>query len=320
MKRFYKRVQKGQHAIGIGQQVRREQFLHRLKERNQNQITEKDNLPSVSFEVIESLLPTAPTDHYHMSLDTRNKVYLRQWLKKNKSDPAIHVSMSDFYGSKQLTIFSCFKDFLPRLKNHLLSRILGHKYDGDELPFTTSERSTIIIENDLIYRHKILRINYTTYDLRRAQDSLNPRIPGHADVMVLSPENEDENEDPHPYWYARILGIYHTNIRHIGSSSTSPEPQKINFLFVRWFGRDPDPKPGWKANRLIRLGFVPGNDGSAFGFLDPSQVIRPVHLIPAFKWGCVTKYLPHSPIARVIKDPDSDWQLYYNGMYVFKFR
>jgi hypothetical protein len=24
--------------------------------------------------------------------------------------------------------------------------------------------------------------------------------------MVLSPENDEENEDSHPYWYARVLG------------------------------------------------------------------------------------------------------------------
>lgn len=67
----------------------------------------------------------------------------------------------------------------------------------------------------------MLRVNYTTYDMRRAQDSLNPRVPGHADIMVLSPENEDENNDPHPYWYARIIGIFHAHVRHIGPDSKS---------------------------------------------------------------------------------------------------
>jgi hypothetical protein len=208
-----------------------------------------------------------------------------------------------------------FQDFIPRLKNHLLSRLLWLKYDGDELDFSRSARRNVIIENDTIYRHKVLRVNYTTYDLRRAQDSLNPRVPGHADVIVLSPENETENDDPHPYWYGRILGIYHANVRHFGPDSKNIEPQRMDFLFVRWFGRDPSPRPGWKAKQLIRLGFVPGNDGSAFGFLDPSQVIRAVHLIPAFHWGRVTtKYLPRSPIARGTKNPDEDWQLHYVGM------
>lgn len=153
--------------------------------------------------------------------------------------------------------------------------------------------------------------------MRRAQDSVHPSVTGHGDVMVLSPENEDDNIDPHPYWHARVLGIYHVNVRHTGPTSKSREPKKMEFLFVRWFGRDSDPKPGWRAKRLIRLGFVPGNDGSAFGFLDPSQVIRAVHLIPAFHWGRVmTKYLQRSPIARGNENPDEDWQVYYLGMYV----
>ena len=41
-----------------------------------------------------------------------------------------------------------------------------------------------------------------------------------------------------------------------------------------------DPEPGWKAKRLLRLGFVPGNDETVFGFLDPAQVIRAVHFWP----------------------------------------
>jgi hypothetical protein len=194
--------------------------------------------------------------------------------------------------------------------------LLGYEYDGDELDFTPADRRSVLIMTNTIYRHKVLRINYTTYDMRRTQDSLNPRVPGHSDIMVLSPENENENEDPHPYWYARILGIYHADIRYTGPNSTvSRDPQRMEFLFVRWFGRDPTPQPGWKAKRLFRLGFVPGNDETAFGFLDPAQVIRSVHMIPAFAWGHATKYLPErSIIARGIKEPDNDWQLYYVAM------
>jgi hypothetical protein len=185
------------------------------------------------------------------------------------------------------------------------------------LNFTAIDRRAVLILKNTIYRHKVLRINYTTYDLRRAQDSLNPRIPGHGDVMVLSPENAEDNEDPHPYWYARILGIYHANVRYVGPDCTiSRDPQRMEFLFVRWFGRELTPKPGWKAKRLLCLGFVPGNDANAFGFLDPAQVIRSVHLIPAFEWGHTTKYLSEksSVIARGVNEPDDDWQFYYVAM------
>ena len=78
-----------------------------------------------------------------------------------------------------------------------MARLLGLEYNGDELEFTSNERNTAIIEYDTIYCHKVLRINYTTYDLRRDQDSLNPRT-RNADFIILAP---NENEDPHPYWY-----------------------------------------------------------------------------------------------------------------------
>ena len=58
------------------------------------------------------------------------------------------------------------------------------------------------------------------------------------------------------------------------------------FRLMTWFYRPSITKSITKLNTLvkdvIRLGFVPGNDGSAFGFLDPNQVIRAIHLIPAF--------------------------------------
>lgn len=114
------------------------------------------------------------------------------------------------------------QNFIPKLKAHLLSRLLGGEYDGDEMLFTAHQRNMVTFVQNRIYRHKVLRINYTTYDLRRAQDTLNPRT--HADVMVLA--CEDENEHPHPYWYARIVGIFHLNVRYEGRI------KRMNVLWV----------------------------------------------------------------------------------------
>jgi len=76
------------------------------------------------------------------------------------------------------------------------------------------------------------------------------------------------------------------------------------------------PKAGWKTKHLLCLGFVPGNDETAFGFVDPAQVIRSVHLMPAIAWGHTNKYLSGktSVITRGVNEPDKDWQLYYVGM------
>jgi hypothetical protein len=91
------------------------------------------------------------------------------------------------------------------------------------------------------------------------------------------------------------------------------EPARMEFLHVRWFGRDPDWLSGPGALRLDRIGYVPDSDDEAFGFLDPTHVLRACHLIPAFALGKTTALLGPS------KHRDSnegDWVNYYVMRYV----
>jgi hypothetical protein len=89
----------------------------------------------------------------------------------------------------------------------------------------------------------------------------------------------------HPYWYARIISIFHAMVLHKASKSTSQEVKKMDLLFVRWFGLDDSLKAqgGWKAKKLHQIRFIEGD--TAFGFIDPADVIRSVHLIPRFSDG-----------------------------------
>jgi hypothetical protein len=41
--------------------------------------------------------------------------------------------------------------------------------------------------------------------------------------MLLSHEEPNEECDAHPYWYARMIGIFHVDIIHNGPKSTSSE-------------------------------------------------------------------------------------------------
>ncbi|KAJ3709518.1 hypothetical protein C8R42DRAFT_561946, partial [Lentinula raphanica] len=92
-------------------------------------------------------------------------------------------------------------NFYPKLQDHLLGRLKQVPYDGD-YEFSTEQRREVIIANDKIYAVKTLRINFTTYDVRRDYDIINPRSDLCA-VMVQSPE-ASKPED-HPYWYAQVL-------------------------------------------------------------------------------------------------------------------
>jgi hypothetical protein len=131
--------------------------------------------------------------------------------------------------------------------------------------------------------------------------------------MMLSRDSDDE----HPYWYARVIGIFHAMVMHTGPKSKLREAKKMEFLFVRWFGLDTEcsDRGGWKAKKLHQIGFIEGD--TAFGFVDPSDVIRAIHLIPRFSQGR-TKDLLGPSIARSVLEKDEDWVRYYVNMYVIR--
>ncbi|KAH7909388.1 hypothetical protein BJ138DRAFT_1102735 [Hygrophoropsis aurantiaca] len=232
-----------------------------------------------------------PSDHYYISKVHSSQFDITAFLSDHLDNPIT-------------------EDFLPRLKDHLLARLLGIQYEGDEHDFTNNQRNTVIIRGNKLYEHKVLRVNYTTYDIRREQDSINPRT--HADIMVLAHEDANDN-DSHPYWYARILKILHVNVRHTGNESTSDH--QMDVLFVRWFGRDTRIQSGFTAKRLPRVGYLPIDEPGAFGFLDPDQVIRGVHLIPAFAYDRTANYIPSSIAQREEGEVD-DWLYHYVNIFV----
>src|SRR5262245_22695215 len=83
---------------------------------------------------------------------------------------------------------------------------------------------------------------------------------------------------------------------------------------VRWFSIVPGYRYGPKIARLPKVGFMHSTDDSAFGFLDPSLVIRGCHLIPAFADGRTSELLPSPSIALPIGETD-DWKAFYVMMY-----
>jgi hypothetical protein len=222
-------------------------------------------------------------------------------------DPA---SKASFLACSSFQTADISQNFIPRLKDHLLSRLLKRDYDGDEQEFSDDDRNTVRIIDNRLYSVKVLRVNHTTYDIRRGQDSLNPRTQ-HCDIMVHSCEDDPET---HPYWYARIIGIFHVRVLHTGPAATNRSVQNMQFLWVRWFGVEPGHRSGFKVGRLPRIGFVPDSDNQAFGFLDPSLVIRGCHLIPAFAQGKTTELLrANVTAARPVGEVD-DWTAFYVNM------
>ncbi|KAI0754538.1 hypothetical protein C8Q80DRAFT_1117215 [Daedaleopsis nitida] len=111
--------------------------------------------------------------------------------------------------------------------------------------YTFEDRSRLIIYRDQLYPHQMLRLNYTTYDLHRSQDVISPRT--HGDIMLLSPSdttfeagNEPDDGSEHPYVYARVVKIFHINIRLADSAMMEFERMDILFvdrdIFMRYYG------------------------------------------------------------------------------------
>ncbi|EIW80784.1 hypothetical protein CONPUDRAFT_33177, partial [Coniophora puteana RWD-64-598 SS2] len=113
------------------------------------------------------------------------------------------------------------------------------------------------------------------------------------------------------FWYARVLGVYHAKV--FCGTSVGQKPERFEFLHVRWFGCDPEWTGGPESLQLDRIGYVPFDGHNkqaspAFGFVDPGDVLRACHLIPAFAVGKTLDLLPPSS-ARDSRE--GDWINYY---------
>lgn len=195
----------------------------------------------------------------------------------------------------------------------MLSRLRhADEYIEDE-EFTREDWNKVQITGDRIYLHRTIHVNYTSYDIRLGEDSIHPRM--HPDIMTL----KHREADPHPFSYARVLSVFHIQVQH---DELSPEATELDVLWVRPFSVDGTHYGGMKQKRFTRLSFMDGPD--SFGFLDPDEVIRGSHIIPAFAYGCAPDLLGRT-IARQAfhmdildkdftwpKEPDlDDYQYYY---------
>ncbi|KZV88625.1 hypothetical protein EXIGLDRAFT_751594 [Exidia glandulosa HHB12029] len=189
------------------------------------------------------------------------------------------------------------KDFSNRLRDHLLNRLQKRDYDGDEAAHTTAERLTVNIIQNRMYSHKTASIHYTTYDVRHGEDTIhvgNDRV----DIMLRALEDDS---DGHPYWYARVLGIYHVNVLYtVPGTVGARKPRLMRFLHIRWFGRDMESPSTADRPRLTRLGWDTANE---YGFVDPELVLRACHIVPAFAHGKEGE--------RFMGVGEADWRWYY---------
>lgn len=242
---------------------------------------------------------SSPTKHYSISDKSELRLKLHQWaLGENLNDPAVRVRS----GLEKLfwVLRSTFcQNFIPNLKDYLLARILGCQDEPEPPLFTDRDRNSVQIVGKRLDRRFTMTVYYTTYDLRRGCDKINMK--GRPYVMALS-----RGDSSHPYVYARVLGIYRVKVLH----PTMATPTTFDVLWVRWLQIDHTHRAGWKAKRLYRVQFTPSLENSAFGFLDPNDIIRGAHLIPCFIEGRAANP-PAASASRWDYAPNVNWRYYY---------
>jgi hypothetical protein len=168
------------------------------------------------------------------------------------------------------------------------------------------EWPSLMIEHGRIYSHKIMRIRYTTYDVRRAEDVIHVAS-DQSNVMVINPNFDPKSCEQHPFRYARVLGIYHARPYLPGVTTDGTRPCRIDLLWVHWY----DVVDHGRSYELDRLQLHPIDSPNAFGFMDPSEVIRAVHLLPQFSKGVVNNPCPRWHKGTV-------WRFYYVNRYAFE--
>ncbi|KAK7021271.1 hypothetical protein R3P38DRAFT_3543752 [Favolaschia claudopus] len=178
---------------------------------------------------------------------------------------------------------------IQRSRAHLLMCLLDLPYDGDEVEFSDQDLLDVNIVQHRIYAHQRSSLTRSTRELNPISWFCLMKIKTtHLPLILTGTHTSLE-------FFTQVFDMLERDLNPCGPNVWSSS--------------------GWKACRLHRVGFVDFDDGGAFGFLDPSEVIRAAHIIPVFHYGCTSDLLPPS-IARRPEQSDSDFHFYYINCFV----
>ncbi|KAG6913958.1 hypothetical protein DXG01_003291, partial [Tephrocybe rancida] len=147
----YKCTSKKEYKRQLAHIERRQARLWSIKHR-------MDALEFVNSDAKEVLPADKPALHHQIGALEKLSEDIHEFLKIRRGDPAI-------------------KDFVEKLKTHLCPRIKeALSVPSNASPDDTAMTSEgVFLLQERLYHHKIMWVNYTTYDARHAQDIFNPR-------------------------------------------------------------------------------------------------------------------------------------------------
>ncbi|KAJ3524924.1 hypothetical protein NMY22_g10792 [Coprinellus aureogranulatus] len=302
-KRHYKRTSKKNVSRQLSRIQMRQARLRKLR---------KQLLPDPSEGYVDEEASQLP---YFIGASQNNPVNLPAFIQAKRNDPAA-------------------RDFYPKLRQHLLPRVYrallweaekspdrtAHDSQRIELlhslvaamangpsPETQRDADQIYLHSDRLYQHGLLHINYTSYDVRRESDTINPKT-SRRDVMCLRKLDEDDcPATAHRFMHARVLGVYHVNIMYKGRGASDLRRRRFDFLFVRWFefcSQQANPKG------LDRVRLRPLSKPESVGFLDPADVIRASHIIPRYSCDRLHTDTAGLILSKLAQDGE-DWKEYF---------
>ena len=185
----------------------------------------------------------------------------------------------------------------------------SHPLLGLDSSYNTSEATfnQVLFKGGCIYQHNILHINYTTYNLNHGQDTFNSNSNHHDIMMLAGRHEEDPDMASDHFYYAHIIGIYHANMQYIGLGLKDYHTHQLDFLHIQWFELVL-PNANCGGVLLNMLWLVPVNNEDAFSFVDPMEVQRGCHLIPAFAKGRLD---PSGAAPSSVSQDANAWRYYY---------
>ena len=123
---------------------------------------------------------------------------------------------------------------------------IGLSFSGED-GCSQLECNSVFFKNDHMYKHQLVRFNYTTYDIRQSQDVIHPDS-SHRDVMLLA--EDPESNSYHPFLYARVLRVFHVNVIYTGAGSVDYRPQRLDVLWVHSFRYTGSTTVSWHDRKL----------------------------------------------------------------------
>ncbi|KAI0311994.1 hypothetical protein OF83DRAFT_1219078 [Amylostereum chailletii] len=240
-----------------------------------------------------------PYTKYNIGQSQNDPIDLAPWLESYTHDPACR----DFYPELRAHLLPRIQAAMAREAGQHMEAMLGRLRTNDTTSTHTPSADQVHIKDNRIYEHRVLTANYTTYDVRRAHDVINTGG-ARTNVMMLAPEDQSEGEgvdDPERFIYARVLG----------PGMLDYKPRRIDFLWVRYYRRGFS-APGYRMEQVY---FPPTTEPGAFGFIDPADVIRGCHIVPAFALGYKHPEGKGTSANTLANDGD-DFNTYYHNQHV----